>query len=109
MVIKRIPGLNYLAAVWNPVPVTVSENYKANNWWQVYPKRSPLVIAISRDDGQNWEDFKVFDGNEPDLPGQFSYPALHITEDAFLVSYLSAIRGGISMKIKRIEFGELFD
>ena len=107
MVIKRVAKTDSLIAVWNPVPVTISENYKANKWWQVYPKRSPLVAAISRDDGQIWEDFKYLDGNEPDLPGQFSYPALHILKDAFLVSYMDQMRGGISMKIKRVEFAEL--
>jgi sialidase-1 len=69
-VIKRIPSTGDLIMVWN------------NNGES--EKRTPLSVAISRNNGESWEKTKNI---EDDPSGSFSYPAIHFTNNDVLVSY----------------------
>lgn len=69
-IIKRIPSTGDLIMVWN--------NNGENE------KRTPLSIAISRNNGKSWEKTKNI---EDDPNGSFSYPAIHFTNNDVLVSY----------------------
>lgn len=69
-VIKRIPSTGDLIMVWN-------NNGESEN-------RTPLSVAISRNNGVSWEKTKNI---EDDPSGSFSYPAIHFTNNDVLVSY----------------------
>jgi len=69
-VIKRIPSTGDLLMVWN-------NNGESEN-------RTPLSVAISRNNGKSWEKTKNI---EDDPSGSFSYPAIHFTNNDVLVSY----------------------
>ncbi len=73
-----------LMAVWNdhggkisPVPADVSFN--TNSWG-----RTPLVCAISRDDGKTWTNHKLLE-DDPDRG--FCYIAIHPMDDSVLLAY----------------------
>jgi len=68
--IKRIPKTGDLVMVWN------------NNG--VNQKRTPLSIAISKDEGKTWEKTKNLEDG-PD--NSYSYPAIHFAGDDVLVAY----------------------
>lgn len=69
-VIKRIPSTGDLIMVWN--------NNGENE------KRTPLSVAISRNNGKSWEKTKNI---EDDPNGSFSYPAIHFTDNDVIVAY----------------------
>jgi len=89
MHVKRIPSTGHLLAIWNdhsgrfktPKP-------KASSWG-----RTPLVSAISKDEGQTWEHHKLLE-KAPDHG--FCYPAIHFVGQAVLLSYCA---GGASSDI----------
>jgi len=68
--ITRIPSTGDLLMVWN------------NNG--IDQKRSPLSIAISRDEGTTWEKIKNIE-NDPD--GSFCYTAIHFTGKNVLIGF----------------------
>jgi Neuraminidase (sialidase) len=68
--IARIPSTGDLLMVWN------------NNG--VDQKRTPLTIAISKDEGINWEKIKNL---EVDPGGTFCYSAIHFTDKYLLLGY----------------------
>ena len=47
-------------------------------------KRTPLNVAISKDDGETWEKMKTIEEN-PD--GSFCYTAIHFTDKNVLLGY----------------------
>lgn len=47
-------------------------------------KRTPLSVALSRDEGRSWEQAKVL---EDDPQGWYCYTAMEFTEDAVLLGY----------------------
>jgi hypothetical protein len=75
--IERITGTNDLLAVWN------------NNATRGY-HRTPLTVAISRDDGQSWENLRDI---EPDPHGFFCYTAMEFTGDHVLLAYCAGHNG----------------
>ncbi len=106
MQIKRIPNTGHFIAVWNdhsrifetPKPLPIS--------WG----RTPLVCAISEDDGKTWKHHKLLE----DSPEHgFCYPAIHFTEEAILISYCA---GGATSKmpldtlrVRRILIKDLYE
>lgn len=68
--IKRIPSTKDLLLVWN--------NNGNDN------KRTPLNIAISKDDGKTWEGIKTI---EDDPDGWYCYTAIHFAGRNVLLSY----------------------
>ena len=73
--IKRIPGGTQLLAIFND-----------HSGRFPFPKgrRTPLVSALSDDDGRTWHSAKLI---EPDPDGWFCYTAIHFVKDAVLLAY----------------------
>jgi sialidase-1 len=73
--IKRLPGSSDLLALYND---------HSGRFPFPKGKRSPLVAAISSDDGKTWPRRKLLEG-DPD--GWYCYTAIHFTDDAVLLAY----------------------
>jgi sialidase-1 len=73
--IKRLPGSADLLAVYND-----------HSGQFPFPKgrRSPLVAAVSADNGKTWPRRKLLEGA---ADGWFCYTAIHFTDDAVLLAY----------------------
>lgn len=96
--IKRWPNSTDLLAIYNdhsgrfPFPKS---------------KRTPLVAAISTDDGKTWPRAKVI---EDDPDGWYCYTAIHFAEDAVLLGYCagdSKVGGLNRLRIRRISLNWL--
>ena len=74
--VKRIPQTGDLLLVWN--------NNGANGPGYFKGKRTPLSIALSRDEGKTWEQKKNI---EDDPNGTFCYTAIHFTSNHVLLGY----------------------
>jgi hypothetical protein len=77
---KRIPGYGHLLAVWNPIP-----NYLTR---VIAPKtggRTPLVGAISKDEGKTWGNYFAIETEED--RGGYCYTAICFADDAVLLAY----------------------
>lgn len=82
MKISRNPYTGELVAVWNPIP-----NYNGRVQTRAGWGRTPLVYAVSADDGITWSEYKVIEGDEEH---GYCYPALFFTKDGgMLVGYCS--------------------
>lgn len=85
--IKRIPSTGHLLAVWND----------HSGRWRLPPAhssswgRTPLVIAVSKDDGMTWQSCQPI---ETDPDRGFCYTAIHFTEEALLLAYCCGGRRG---------------
>lgn len=73
--IERIPGTGDLLAVWN-------HNLSTDE--AISKQRTPLNIAISRDEGVSWEKVRTI---EDDPDGWYCYTAMHFLDDAVLLGY----------------------
>ncbi|MCM8822065.1 MAG: glycoside hydrolase [Candidatus Omnitrophica bacterium] len=106
MQIKRIPPTGDLFAVWNDH----SRIFETKKPEPISWGRTPLVCAISQDEGKTWKHHKLLE----DSPEHgFCYPAIHFTDDAVLISYCA---GGATSKIpldtlriRRILIKELYE
>lgn len=75
--IERLPGTDTLAMVWNDhTALPVAER----------KLRTPLSLALSRDEGQTWSAATVL---EPDPQGWYCYTAMDFTGDAMLLHYVA--------------------
>ncbi len=78
--IKRLPGTSDLLAVfndhsgWFPFPTEGG----------IYRHRTPLVAAVSTDDGKTWPMRKLL---ENDPRAEFAYIAIHFVGDSVLLAY----------------------
>ena len=75
--IERIPETGDLLAVWN---------YNLQTDDHLAKQRTPLNLAISKDEGKSWENIKVLE-NDPD--GRYCYTAIEFVEDGVLLGYAS--------------------
>ena len=106
MQVKRIPETKHLLAVWNDH----SGIFETREPLPVSWGRTPLICAISEDDGKTWNHHKLLE----DSPEHgFCYPAIHFTQEAVLISYNA---GGATSKIpldtqrvRRILIKQLYD
>jgi Neuraminidase (sialidase) len=106
MQVKRFPKSGHLLAVWNDH----SGRFKTPRPLEISWGRTPLVSAISEDDGKTWKHYRLLE----DAPDHgFCYPAIHFTDEAVLLSYNA---GGASsrmpldtLRIRRIPVEELYD
>lgn len=73
--IERIPTTGDLLAVWNN---STTDALKASD------ARTPLTVAISKDDGQSWQNLKNI---EIDPDGWYCYTALHFDGGNVLLAY----------------------
>jgi Neuraminidase (sialidase) len=91
--IKRLPSSAELLAVYNDHSGRV-EFSKG--------KRTPLVAALSSDDGRTWPVYKVV---ESDPEGWYCYTAIHFVNDAVLLAYCAGDKtvGGLNrLRIRRL-------
>ena len=80
MQVKRIPRTGHLLAVWNDH----SGHFKVAPSEPISWARTPLVSAISTDEGKTWGRYQLLE----DAPDHgFCYPAIHFTDEAVLLSY----------------------
>lgn len=73
--IKRIPQTKDLFLVWN-------NNDGSNS--AIRGERTPLALAISKDEGKTWKNVKTIE-NDPD--GWYCYIAIHFYKDDILLGY----------------------
>ena len=79
-IVRRPDGA--LVSVWNPIP-----NYNGREVLHGFAGRTPIVYAISTDDGISWSEPIVIEGNPK---AGYCYPAVFFTNDnSMLVSYCS--------------------
>jgi sialidase-1 len=98
--VKRLPGSDDLLVVWND-HTDIDKKLKG--------KRTPLTVAVSRDNGQTWEHRKHIE-TEPD--GWYCYTAMEFTADSHvLLGYCAGekeIRGLNRTRIVRIPLEWLY-
>ena len=85
--IKRIPGKGDLLMVWNDhagVDAAMKASAKSGG------KRTPLSVAISKDDGKHWQNVHAI-RNAPD--GWYCYTAIHFVKDQVLLAFASGGSG----------------
>ena len=80
MQVKRIPKTGHLLAVWNDH----SDHFKVPPPEPISWARTPLVSAISTDEGKTWGHYQLIE-SAPDHG--FCYPAIHFTDEAVLLAY----------------------
>jgi sialidase-1 len=78
--ITRVPGSGDLLLVWNDNGID--------------QKRTPLNIAISKDEGKSWINQKII---EDDPDGSFCYPAVHYLNKEILIAYFDWSTRGTSL------------
>ena len=91
--IKRLPGSAELLAVFNDHSGQFSFSKG---------KRTPLVAALSSDNGQSWHKRKLL---EQAPNGSYCYTAIHFTDDAVLLAYCagdSKIGGLNRLRLRRV-------
>src|SRR5690606_9963338 len=99
--IERIPGTGDLMAVWNN---NLSEDPK------IAGLRTPLNVAISKDEGKSWENTKTL---EDDPDGWYCYTAIQFVEDEALLAYCAGNRPagtGLSVtNVTRLDLDWLYE
>ena len=94
--IARIPFTDNLILVWN------NNGAKGEGYFK--GKRTPLTIAISKDQGLTWKDFKNI---ETDPEGMFCYTAIHFVKDYVLLGY--GMGPGLQQsRVVRIKLDEIY-
>jgi hypothetical protein len=81
--IERIPKTGHLLAVWNDHSA-IPANLKS--------RRTPLTLAISRDEGQTWERRRNL---LEDPKGWYCYTAIEFVKDRILLAYASGGSDGL--------------
>jgi Neuraminidase (sialidase) len=90
--IERIPSTGDLLLVWN------------NNG--VDQKRTPLCLAISKDEGKTWGNVKII---EDDPKGSFCYAAIHFAGDEIFLGYWNrADKNNSSIDIRRVSLKAIY-
>lgn len=95
--IARIPSTGDLILVWNDNGAKGEGYFKG--------KRTPLTLAISKDEGKSWQHLKNLE-NDPE--GTFCYTAIHFTKDHVLIGY-SMGAGLDQARIVRIGLDEIYN
>lgn len=98
--IERLPGSDLLVMVWNDHTAIPMAERK---------KRTPLSLAVSRDEGMTWSPSMTL---EPDPKGWYCYTAMEFTSDALLLAYVAGYEGkGLlsDSRIRRVSIPEMQD
>lgn len=103
---KRIPTHGYLLAVWNPIPAYQTRVFDDSSWG-----RTPLVGAVSKDEGKTWEHFFTVEREED--RGCCCYTAIHFVDDAVLLGYCAGEPedgpGLTRVKIRKIQIADILE
>jgi len=108
--VKRLPplepGVNgHLLAVWNDKSPRFGSRVPPSS----PSARSPLVNAISEDEGRTWRHHRLLE-NDPD--SGYCYTALHMLPDACLLAYCAGSKatGSIlnTLRIRRVDYRWLY-
>jgi sialidase-1 len=102
---KRIPDNGNLLAIWNPIP-----NYQTRFLDSTHKTRTPLIGAISKDEGITWDNFFTLDNDED---AGYCYTAIHFVKDAILLAYCAgnAKKGETQLsklRIKRVLLQDIY-
>jgi len=108
---KRIPKTGDLLAVWNdvsdrwemPKKKYIDGRVEDSSWG-----RTPLVTAISKDEGKTWKKEKII---ETDPERGFCYTAIHFIDDAVLLAYCCGGKNSVVLQdlcIRRITLDWLY-
>ena len=89
--IKRIPETGDLLLIWN--------NALPKGHYPAYP-RNPLCCAISKDEGQTWENVKDIENR---VGYQNAYPSVTILDDEALVTYYANVRSGTAAIVSEVK------
>ncbi len=96
---KRVPGSGDLLAVWNDH----SGRFPFPKDHALYGGRTPLVSAVSRDEGKTWEHFKEV---EADPRAGYCYTAIgFLGKHAFLAYWMAESRAGATatrLRLRRL-------
>lgn len=77
----RIPKTGDLLIIWN-------HSQYDPTWSSHYGKRTPLTVALSKDDGRTWEKIKDI---ETDPTYEFTNPSCHFTsQDKVIITYVAS-------------------
>ena len=98
--LRRIPSTGDILMVWND---------HSGDWAKFDQKRTPLTTAISRDEGETWENVKVLDD---DPNGHYCYTSALFVDDRVILSYCAGDRrtGGLNLtQVTNVEVGWLYD
>jgi sialidase-1 len=103
---KRHPQNGHLLAIWNPIPMYQTRKSIAAGWG-----RTPLVGAISNDEGATWDHYFYVDNDED---AGYCYTAIHFVDDAVLLAYCAGDVNDstsclVKLRIKKILFSEFMD
>ena len=85
---KRFPNNNHLLAIWNDH----SGRFALHPTQPSTAKRTPLVSAISDNEGKTWKHFKQIESNPAE---GYCYTAIHFVDDSVLLAYCA---GGAETK-----------
>jgi hypothetical protein len=103
--IKRIPATGDLLAIWNDYDPRWGPHVQVAN---TYGGRTPLALAISRDEGQTWTGHKIL---ENDVTRGYCYTAIHGVKNAILLAYSCGIEKDGMLKdlcIRKIDVDWLY-
>nr|WP_246358875.1 sialidase family protein [Paenibacillus phytorum] len=103
---KRIPGSGFLLAVWNPIPNYETRVLEKHSWG-----RTPMIGAISKDNGQTWEGNFAVEREEDH--GGYCYTAIHFTEDSVLLAYCAGEPEDViclsRLRVRKIPLSSILD
>lgn len=92
--LTRVPKTGDILVIWTHNPDAITRAPDAPG----YGRRNPLTSAISKDEGETWENFK----NLEEVPDDaWAYPAVTWVDSRALVTYFN-YKGGLSLKLKSL-------
>ncbi|WP_285544359.1 sialidase family protein [Dyadobacter frigoris] len=95
--IARIPASGDLILIWN------NNGLKGEGYFK--SKRTPLTMAVSKDEGKTWQHRKIL---EKDPDGSFCYTAVHFFKDYVLLGY--GMGAGLeNCRIVRIKLTDIYN
>ncbi|TNJ66202.1 exo-alpha-sialidase [Paenibacillus hemerocallicola] len=102
---KRNPDNGHLLAVWNPIPAYNTRRLEKHSWG-----RTPLIGAISKDEGKTWERHFAVE-REEDGNG-CCYVAIHFTGSSVFLAYCAGEAEDdiclTRLKIRKMDLAELY-
>tara|TARA_R110000737_G_scaffold353259_2_gene403620 strand:- start:42 stop:2213 length:2172 start_codon:yes stop_codon:yes gene_type:complete len=98
--LKRLNGTGDLILAWNNNGKSGPGYFKS--------KRTPLTVAISKDEGQSWVNIQNIEGSSH---ASYAYTAIHEVDDHILFAYYVKHddKPGYDLRIRRMSLKEIYD